>query len=61
MVVEVSRGSLASSAEARDVRTSTRPRSVICINRNGVTNSGANLSSLVGVHETLDQFFHDPS
>jgi hypothetical protein len=61
MVVEVSRGSLASSAEARDVRTSTRPRSVICINRNGVTNSGTNLSSLVGVHETLDQFFHDPS
>jgi hypothetical protein len=61
MVVEVSRGSLASSAEARDVRTSTRPRSVICINRNGATNSGTNLSSLVGVHETLDQFFHDPS
>jgi hypothetical protein len=61
VVVEVSRGSLASSAEARGVRTSTRPRSVICINRNGVTNSGTNLSTLVGVHETLDQYFHDPS
>jgi hypothetical protein len=61
VVVEVSRGSLASSAEAREVRTSTRPRSVICINRNGVTTSGTNLSTLVGVHETLDQYFHDPS
>ena len=49
---------------ARDVQTSTRSRSVICVQRNGVSTSGtalARVADLVGVHETLDQFFHDPS
>jgi hypothetical protein len=64
VTVVVARGSLAGSAEARDVQTSTRSRSVICVERNGVTTSGtalARVADLVGVHETLDQFFHDPS
>jgi hypothetical protein len=64
VTVVVARGSLAGAAEARDVQTSTRSRSVICVERNGVTASGNGLgrvADLVGVHETLDQFFHDPS
>ena len=64
VIVVVARGSLAGAAEARDVQTSTRSRSVICVERNGVTASGnalARVADLVGVHETLDQFFHDPA
>jgi hypothetical protein len=63
VTVVVARGSLAGAAEARDVQTSTRSRSVICVERNGVTatNSVGRVATLVGVHETLDQFFHDPS
>jgi hypothetical protein len=64
ITVVVARGSLASSAEAPDIQTSTRSRSVICVMRNGVIASGpalARVEDLVGVHETLDQFFHDPS
>jgi hypothetical protein len=64
VTVVVARGSVAGAAEARDVQTSTRSRSVICVERNGVTSSGSGVgrvATLVGVHETLDQFFHDPS
>jgi hypothetical protein len=64
VTVVVARGSVAGTAEARDVQTSTRSRSVICVERNGVTSSGSGVgrvATLVGVHETLDQFFHDPS
>lgn len=63
ITVVVARGSLAGAAEARDVQTSTRSRSVICVERNGVTTSASTgrVATLVGIHETLDQFFHDPS